>query len=109
MLEIPSKYTYNMLPLRMSWEDKLCQSMLWIAVLGKSVLVSMLLESVTDATSPNSMGLCLGRKPEKPNEQALLECYQKRRNRQAQLSTKQVSLIGCQQKMKDQEGASTRN
>lgn len=35
----------------------------------------------TDATGPNSMGLCLGGKPEKPNEQALLECYQKRRNR----------------------------
>lgn len=46
MLEIPAKYIHSMLPLRMSLEDKLCQSMLRIAVLRKSVLVSMLLGSV---------------------------------------------------------------
>lgn len=75
--------------------------MLWIAVLGKGVLVSMLLGSahiLVDASSPISMSLCLGRKPEKPNEETLLERYQKRRNRRAQLSTKEVSLVRGQQK-----------
>lgn len=83
--------------------------MLWIAVLGKGVLVSMLLGSacvLVDASNPFSMGLCLGRKTEKPNEETLLECYQKWRNRRAQLSTKQVSVLGGQQKMKDQQGGS---
>lgn len=54
-----------------------------------------------------SMDLCLGRKLEKPNEDTLLECYKKRRNRRAQLSMTQISLIGGQQKMKDWEGDST--
>ena len=74
------------------------------------MLVSMLLGSahvLVDARSPISVGLYLGRKPQNPNEETVLECYQKRRNRRAQLSTKQVSLIEGQQKMKDREGGGT--